>query len=177
MNLNAAHTFDTADGSSFGSTFGGADNTVNKIGAQLAIPIYQGGGTNSRVRQANAEVWSAQATVDQAVRTTVQQIRDAYLGVEASVSSVKAFNQALISAKTSVEATEAGFEAGTRTSVDVLLVQGRQFEAERNYARSRYDYLLVLLELQRAAGSLSREDVRQINEWLAESSKDETRDY
>jgi outer membrane protein len=166
LNLRAAHTFDTSDGSAFGSTFGGSDNTANTLAAQLAIPIYQGGGTTSRTRQANAEVWSAQAFVDQSIRTTVQQIRDAYLGVEASVSSVQAFNQALISAKTSVEATEAGFEAGTRTSVDVLLVQGRQFEAERNYARSRYDYLLVLLELQRAAGSLTREDVWKINEWL-----------
>jgi outer membrane protein len=166
LNLRAAHTFDTSDGSAFGSTFGGSDNTANSLAAQLAIPLYQGGGTTSRTRQANAEVWSAQAFVDQSIRTTVQQIRDAYLGVEASVSSVQAFNQALISAKTSVEATEAGFEAGTRTSVDVLLVQGRQFEAERNYARSRYDYLLVLLELQRAAGSLTREDVWKINEWL-----------
>jgi outer membrane protein len=170
LNLRAAHTFDTSDGSAFGSTFGGSDNTANTLAAQLAIPIYQGGGTNSRTRQANAEVWSAQAFVDQSIRTTVQQIRDAYLGVEASVSSVQAFNQALISAKTSVEATEAGFEAGTRTSVDVLLVQGRQFEAERNYARSRYDYLLDLLELQRAAGSLTREDVWKINEWLDTSA-------
>ena len=108
--------------------------------------------------------------MDQAIRTTIQQLRDAYLGVEASVSSVQAFYQALISAKTSVEATEAGFEAGTRTSVDVLLVQGRQYEAERNYARSRYDYLLVLLQLQRAAGSLTREDVWQINQWLDKSA-------
>lgn len=166
LNLRAARTFDSADGSAFGSTFGGSDNTADTVAAQLAIPIYKGGGTNSRVRQANAQVWSAQAVVDQTIRTTVQQARDAYLGVEASVSSVKAFHQALISAKTSVEATEAGFEAGTRTSVDVLLVQGRQFEAERNYARSRYDYLLVLLELQRAAGSLTREDVWQLNQWL-----------
>ncbi len=166
LNLRAAHTFDSADGSAFGDAFGGSVNTANSVAAQLNIPIYQGGGTSSRVRQANAEVWSAQAGVDQAVRTTVQQVRDAYLGVEASVSSVKAFHQALISAKTSVEATEAGFEAGTRTSVDVLLVQGRQFEAERNYARSRYDYLLVLLELQRAAGSLTRENVWQMNRWL-----------
>ena len=166
LNLRAAHTFDAADGSALGPTFGGSDNTANSVAAQLNIPIYTGGGTSSRVRQANAEVWSAQAIVDQSIRTTVQQIRDAYLGVEASVSSVQAFYQALVSAKTSVEATEAGFEAGTRTSVDVLLVQGRQFEAERNYARSRYDYLLVLLELQRAAGSLTREDVWQINQWL-----------
>ena len=177
LNLRAAHTFDSADGNSLGSTFGGSDNTANSLAAQLAIPIYQGGGVSSRTRQANAEVWSAQAFVDQAIRTTVQQVRDAYLGVEASVSSVQAFYQALVSAKTSVEATEAGFEAGTRTSVDVLLVQGRQFEAERNYARSRYDYLLVLLELQRAAGSLTREDVWKINEWLEKNSTDPTRKY
>ncbi|MGB5585852.1 MAG: TolC family outer membrane protein [Gammaproteobacteria bacterium] len=171
LNLSAAHQYNSADGSAFGDTFGGSDNTDNNVAVQLAIPIYQGGGVSSRVRQANAQVWSAQAGVDQAIRTTVQQVRDAYLGVEASVSSVQAFFQALVSAKTSVEATEAGFEAGTRTSVDVLLVQGRQFEAERNYARSRYDYLLVLLELQRAAGSLDREDVWQINQWLDASAK------
>ncbi|NNJ97704.1 MAG: TolC family outer membrane protein [Gammaproteobacteria bacterium] len=174
LNLSAAHTYDSADGSPFGDAFGGADNTNNNVAVQLAIPLYQGGGVSSRVRQANAQVWSAQAVVDQSVRTTVQQLRDAYLGVEASVSSVEAFHQALISAKTSVEATEAGFEAGTRTSVDVLLVQGRQFEAERNYARSRYDYLLVLLELQQAAGSLNRDDVWQINQWLNPSIKRST---
>ncbi|MBT8128115.1 MAG: TolC family outer membrane protein [Gammaproteobacteria bacterium] len=174
LNLSAAHTYDSADGSPFGDAFGGADNTNNNVAVQLAIPLYQGGGVSSRVRQANAQVWSAQAAVDQSVRTTVQQLRDAYLGVEASVSSVEAFHQALISAKTSVEATEAGFEAGTRTSVDVLLVQGRQFEAERNYARSRYDYLLVLLELQQAAGSLNRDDVWQINQWLNPSIKRST---
>ncbi len=177
LNLSGLHRYESADGSSFGDAFGGADSTDTTLGLELAVPLYQGGGTSSRARQANAEIWSAQAVVDQTVRVTVQQIRDAYLGVVASVSSVEAFKQALISAKTSVEATEAGFEAGTRTSVDVLLVQGRQFEAERNYARSRYDYLLTLLELQRASGSLSREYVTEINKWLAKSSKDETRDY
>jgi outer membrane protein len=170
LNLAAAHTYDSSDGSSFSDAFGGSDNTNNNIGVQLAIPIYQGGGVSSRARAANAQVWSSQAQVDLATRTTVQQIRDAYLGVNASISSVRAFKQALISARTSVEATEAGFEAGTRTSVDVLLVQGRQYEAERNYARSRYDYLLDLLDLQQAAGSLTREDVWQMNEWLAAGS-------
>jgi len=170
LNFRAAHQYNSADGSPFGDTFGGADNTDNSVAVQLALPIYQGGGVSSRVRQANAQVWSAQAIVDQALRSTVQQVRDAYLGVVASVSLVEAFYQALISAKTSVEATEAGFEAGTRTSVDVLLVQGRQFEAERDYARARYDYLLVLLLLQQAAGSLDREDVWQINQWLDPSA-------
>jgi outer membrane protein len=171
VNLSASHDFDSSDNSVIGAVTGATDSrdtTTNDLRLTLSLPLYQGGGVSSRVRQANAEVWSAQAGVDQAIRTTIQQLRDAYLGVEASVSSVQAFYQALISAKTSVEATEAGFEAGTRTSVDVLLVQGRQYEAERNYARSRYDYLLVLLQLQRAAGSLTREDVWKINQWLEE---------
>ena len=180
VNLSGSHDFDSSDDSIFGAISGtpdARDTTTNDLRVTLSLPIYQGGGVSSRVRQANAEVWSSQALVDQAIRTTVQQVRDAYLGVEASVSSVQAFNQALISAKTSVEATEAGFEAGTRTSVDVLLVQGRQYEAERNYARSRYDYLLVLLELQRATGSLTREDIWKMNEWLEKNSTEPTRKY
>jgi outer membrane protein len=174
VNLSGSHDFDSSDNSIFGAISGtpdSRDTTTNDLRVTLSLPIYQGGGVTSRARQANAEVWSAQALVDQAIRTTVQQVRDAYLGVVSSVSSVQAFYQALVSAKTSVEATEAGFEAGTRTSVDVLLVQGRQFEAERNYARSRYDYLLDLLELQRAAGSLTREDLWKINEWLDKSAE------
>jgi outer membrane protein len=171
LSLYAEHSYNSADGSAYGSTFGGSDNTDNNIGLALSVPIYEGGGTSSKVRQSSAQVWAAQSTVDQQTRTTVQAVRTAYLGVIASISSVKAFKQALVSAKTSVEATEAGFEAGTRTSVDVLLVQGRQYESERNYARARYNYLLTLLELRRAAGSLTREDVGQINDWLSSKAK------
>ena len=123
------------------------------------------------MRQNASLVSAAQSTVDLQTRATIQEVRTAYLGVIASISSVKAFKQALVSAKTSVEATEAGFEAGTRTSVDVLLVQGKQYESERNYSRARYNYLLNLLELQRAAGSLTRDDVEQINDWLNGKAK------
>jgi len=166
LNLYAAHEYTSADGSSFGSSFGGSDNTDDSIGLSLNVPIYEGGGTSSKVRQSASLVSAAQSTVDMTTRATIQDVRTAYLGVISSISSVKAFKQALVSAKTSVEATEAGFEAGTRTSVDVLLVQGREYESERNYARSRYNYLLTLLELRRAAGSLTRDDVKQINAWL-----------
>ena len=64
------------------------------------------------------------------------------------------------------EATEAGFEVGTRTSVDVLLALRSVFEAQRDYARSRYDYLLDTLRLKRSAGMLSGDDLLQIDDWL-----------
>jgi outer membrane protein len=171
LSLYAEHNYNSADGSAYGSTFGGSDTTDDSIGLLLSVPIYEGGGTSSKVRQNASLVSAAQSTVDLQTRATIQEVRTAYLGVIASISSVKAFKQALVSAKTSVEATEAGFEAGTRTSVDVLLVQGKQYESERNYSRARYNYLLNLLELQRAAGSLTRDDVNQINDWLNSKAK------
>ena len=83
-----------------------------------------------------------------------------------NISSVKAFNQALISTRTALEATEAGYEVGTRTAVDVLNSRREVFRAERDYARSRYTYILETLRLQQAAGILGEDDVGAVNNWL-----------
>ncbi|MBN1240967.1 MAG: TolC family protein, partial [Gammaproteobacteria bacterium] len=83
-----------------------------------------------------------------------------------SISQVRALAQAVESAETALRATEAGFEVGTRTSVDVLVSQENLRQAQTNYARSRYDYILNVLRLRQAAGSLSVEDVEQVDGWL-----------
>ncbi len=92
--------------------------------------------------------------------------RDSYLGVTTSIAQVKAFKQALISTQTAYEATQAGFEVGTRTAVEVLAVLRNLYLAERDYARSRYQYILNILRLKQAAGILTKEDVVQVNRWL-----------
>jgi outer membrane protein len=74
--------------------------------------------------------------------------------------------QAVASSQTALQATEAGFEVGTRTTVDVLDSRRRLFEAQTNYSRSRYDYLLNVLQLQLASGTLNRADLEEINGWL-----------
>lgn len=84
------------------------------------------------------------------------------------ISRVKALRQALESSKTALQATEAGFEVGTRTTVDVLLARRQLFEAQTNYSRSRYDYILNLLQLQLAAGTLDKTDLDAINASLRE---------
>ena len=84
----------------------------------------------------------------------------------AGISRVSAFDKAVESAEVAAEATQAGFEVGTRTSVDVLLAVRVVYEAQRDYSRSRYDYLLDTLRLKQSAGMLSSDDLLQIDDWL-----------
>ncbi len=86
--------------------------------------------------------------------------------MQSEISRVQALKQAVESSKTALQATEAGFEVGTRTTVDVLNARQLLFTALTNYARSRYDYIINIITLKQAAGSLSREDLNQINGWL-----------
>jgi len=116
-----------------------------------------------------AELDQAKRLLEKQQRQTIQDMRTAYLGVQASIAQVEAFKQVLISTESATEATQLGFEVGTRTSVDVLLAQGNLFKSQRDYAKARYDSILKLLELKYAAGLLSAVDIQHINQWLSPS--------
>ena len=106
--------------------------------------------------------------LEQVARATERETRDAYLSVISEISRVRALRQAVESSQTALLATEAGFEVGTRTTVDVLVSQNNLRQAETAYARSRYDYILNVLRLKLAAGSLNVGDFEEINGWLEE---------
>lgn len=142
--------------------------TEDSIGVQVTVPILSGGATSSRVRQRVYLHRAARERLERANRETERATRDAYLGVISEISRVKALRQALESSRTALQATEAGFEVGTRTTVDVLDARRRLFEAQTNYSRSRYDYILNVLRLQLATGALAKEDLDQINASLRE---------
>jgi outer membrane protein len=142
--------------------------TTDSIGVQVTIPIYSGGATSSRVRQQVYLHRAARERLERANRETERSARDAYLGVLSEISRVRALRQALESSRTALQATEAGFEVGTRTTVDVLDARRRLFEAQTNYARSRYDYILNVLQLQFSTGTLDRADLEEINASLRE---------
>lgn len=132
----------------------------------LRVPLFAGGALSSRVQQ---RVHEHRATLEEAeviARETERQTRDAYLNVISSIASVRAYEQAQRSAETSLTATRAGFEAGTRTSIDVITGQNQLREAQTNFARARYTYVLSVLSLEAAAGSLSMDDMQTINAWL-----------
>jgi outer membrane protein len=105
-----------------------------------------------------------------AVRKAERDTRDAYLGVIAERARVSALKQSVKSNMTALEATEAGFEVGTRTTVDVLDARRRLFEAQRDYARSRYDYLINIVRLKSAAGVLAPADLESINALLTQAA-------
>jgi outer membrane protein len=136
------------------------------ISLQLNIPLYSGGNTSSRTREAAYRYQQAKENFESARRETERLARNAYLGVVANISQVTALKQALASSQIALEATQAGFEVGTRTAVDVLDSQRELFLAKRNYARARYDYILETLRLKQAAGLLKEQDLLQINNWL-----------
>ena len=141
------------------------DNTTWSL--QLSVPIFSGGATSSRVRQNEYRWQAARERLVRTSRQTERQARDAYLGVISEISRVNALRQALESNQTALKATEAGYEVGTRTAVDVLDARRNLVQAQTNYSRSRYDYMLNVLQLKLAAGTLDRATLSEVNSWLA----------
>ncbi|MFO0335790.1 MAG: TolC family outer membrane protein [Pseudomonadota bacterium] len=144
-------------------------NDEDSIGIQVTVPIYSGGATSSRVREAVYRQRAARERLERTARETERRTRDAYLGVLSEISRVQSLRQALESSRTALAATEAGYEVGTRTAVDVLDARRRLFQAQTDYARSRYDYVLNVLALEQAAGTLDEARLTRVNGWLSDA--------
>jgi len=160
------------DSDSFRSDSGGdfnpadTENINEGIGVQVSIPIFSGGQTSSRVRQAVARHRASKEKLERVGRETTRNARDSYLGVISGIATVKALQQSVKSSAIALQATEAGYEVGTRTTVDVLDARRRLYSSQRNLAISKYDYLKNIIQLKQAAGTLSKDDLIQINDWL-----------
>lgn len=141
-----------------------------QIGLEVTVPIFAGGGTEARVHQAQYQWIAAKDAVEQNSRSTVQQARDAYLGVISGIAHVQALQQALTSSQTAYRATEAGYRVGTQTEVDVLNALSTLVQAKTNYASSRYAYINSVVQLRFAAGTLDANEVKAINQWLTSSA-------
>ena len=142
--------------------------TSDSVGVQVTMPLFAGGGTSSRVREAVYLHRAAREQLQRVTRETERQARDTYLGVMSDMSRVQALKQAVASSRTALEATQAGFDVGTRTIVDVLNSQFSLFAAITTYERARYDYILNTLRLKQAAGTLQVQDLEEIDKWLVQ---------
>ncbi len=162
---NGVDTF--TDGTPAGGTT--LDQQQRTIGLQLTFPIYSGGMVSSQVRQAVYQHRAAKERVERVARQTEHDARDSYLGVLSEISRVKALRRAVESNATSLRATESGYEAGTRTAVDVLQSRQLWVQAQTDYSRSRYDYMLNVVKLQQAAGTLSQQSLEKLNVLLTDA--------
>ena len=161
--LEAFGSFGLNDGDS-----GGALRETRRadVGLRLSLPLYSGGSILSRTRESRHRYQRSLELIELERRRAQRETRDAYLGVDSGISRVQALEQAVRSSLTAAEAIEAGFQVGTRTSVDVLDAQRDLFRARRDLSEARYRYVLDVLRLKRAAGTLSEEDLRIVSIWL-----------
>lgn len=151
------------------------DQDRTQFGINFSLPIYSGGGTSARVQETVYRHRAARENYEKVARNTERETRDAYLGVIAEIARTRALARSVESNQTALEATEAGYDVGTRTTVDILASRDSLFKAETQYARSKYDYLINVLKLKQAAGTLDSADVTEINNWLeVDETLDET---
>ncbi|QFT56636.1 TolC family outer membrane protein [Microbulbifer sp. THAF38] len=132
----------------------------------LNIPIYTGGLLSANRREARNLSFQAQDLRNLTERNTIQTTRTLHRAVVTDVSRVSARQQAVVSAKSALEATQAGYEVGTRNIVDVLLAQRTLFQAETDYANALYDYILNTLNLKQVSGLLSPKDLQELDAML-----------
>jgi outer membrane protein len=165
--LSSGGDYINADNTPYGTT--GLDQYQNTIGIQFNIPIYSGGMVSSQVRQAVYQHRAAKERLERVARQTEHDARDAYLGVLSEISHVQALRRALESNATALNATESGYEAGTRTAVEVLDSRRQWIQAQTDYSRSRYDYMVNVVKLQQAAGILSEQTLTSLNHLLNDS--------
>ncbi|CDT97281.1 Outer membrane protein tolC [Vibrio diabolicus] len=144
------------------------DNTTDNfnIGVNLAVPLYTGGNVTSQTKQAEYAYVAASEDLEAQYRSVVKDVRAQNNNINASIGALRAYEQAVISARSALEATEAGFDVGTRTIVDVLDATRRLYDANKNLSNARYDYILSVLQLRQAVGTLSEQDILDVDAGL-----------
>ena len=145
----------------------GPVTSTGSIGLVLGVPIYSGGLTQSRVREALANRDRTEQELENAQRSVAQSVRQNFLNVTSGIAQVRALEQALASTQSQLDSTILGRDVGVRTSVDVLNAQQQVFQTRRDLQQARYNYLLSTLRLKAAAGALSEPDIEAVNRTLA----------
>ncbi|MEZ8820641.1 outer membrane channel protein TolC [Vibrio sp. 10N.222.54.A1] len=141
------------------------------LGLNLVVPLYTGGSTTSLTKQAEYNYVAASEDLEATYRSVVKDVRAFNNNITASIGALRAYEQSVVSAQSALEATEAGFDVGTRTIVDVLDSTRRLYDANKNLSDARYNYILSVLQLRQAVGTLSEQDIVDVNAGLKVASK------
>lgn len=171
--LDAVAQYKTGDNDGFGLSNPNAlqqrysgDVSQRSIGLQLNIPIYSGGLTSSQVRESYSRLNQTEQQREALRRQVVENTRNLHRAVNTDVEQVQARKQSIISNQSALEATEIGYQVGTRNIVDVLDAQRQLYSSVRNYNDTRYDYILDNLRLKQAAGTLNPGDLEALSRYL-----------
>lgn len=150
------------------NAFNDTDAGQHRVGINFTLPLYSGGATNSQVKQAQHSYVSASELLESAHRSVIQTVRSSFNNISASISSINAYKQAVVSAQSSLDAMEAGYQVGTRTIVDVLNATTTLYNAKQQLSSARYDYLINQLNIKSAQGTLNENDLQALNASLGQ---------
>ena len=160
-------SYSLADQSSSSNDY---DQDSLNLGLNLVVPLYTGGNTTSLSKQAEYNYVAASEDLEATYRSVVKDVRAFNNNISASIGALRAYEQSVVSAQSALEATEAGFDVGTRTIVDVLDSTRRLYDANKNLSDARYNYILSVLQLRQAVGTLSEQDIVDVNAGLKAAS-------
>ncbi|QNK02935.1 TolC family outer membrane protein [Dyella telluris] len=167
LNATASRGKDTTwlENGSQASNYGNAQYGTT-VGLTLSIPIFSGGGTQSKVRQSIYQRDEAQDSLESTRRQVVRDTLNFYRSVLAGISQVEANKASVDSGQKALEATRAGFDVGTQTMLNVLNAIQTLTQAESSYSQSRHQLVLDQLELKQSAGSIDVKDMELVNTML-----------
>ena len=140
--------------------------TGTSLGLVLSVPLFAGGGIHAQIKQAIAQRDQASDVLEQDRRQIVANTRNAFNSIRAGISQVQAQKEAVASAQKALQSTQAGYEVGSQTIIDVLFAQQTLFQAESNYSQARHAYVINQLNLEFSAGTLSVKDLEAVNTLL-----------
>ena len=157
-----------------GLTFLGNESDIRSYALELNLPLFTGGGTRSKVREANYRLTQSKENYENTYRQVRQNIQTQHRSVTTDILRIGARKLALKSSQSALEATEGGYEVGTRNVVDVLQVKDILFQSQRDYHNAIYDYIINSLQLKRIAGTLEEGDLAKLNQWLRQVARKTT---
>ncbi|MGA9855704.1 MAG: TolC family protein [Gammaproteobacteria bacterium] len=140
------------------------------VGLQLSVPLFSGGANNSKLREALAQNQQAQYQLQATIANTTVQIKQQFLNIQVGVPQIAALQQAVVAAKSALDANILGEKVGVRTTTDVLNAQQQYYSALQNLDAARYQYLLSTLNIEALVGTLDEKDVQAVNAYLVNVS-------
>jgi outer membrane protein len=175
VDLNASwgqQKLDNIEDPATASLGGQRDGTTTEavIGLSLNVPLYAGGGIQAGVRQQRSTVNLQDENLKTTRRDVQVNTRSLFRTVNTNIETASALEQTIVSRRSALDATRAGYDVGTRNIVEVLDAEQAYYIALRDYANARYDYVVNSLSLKQAAGTLSPQDLIELNKWLSETA-------
>ena len=163
FDVEIANNWRDTQGSLFG---GGSEVNTQEYTAKMKVPIYQGGAVSSQTRQALQLLNSATEQLRQETLAVERETRAAFLGVKTALSKVEALGQAVEALKLTLESKQEGYKSGLNTMINVLDAERDLYLGKRDYAQTRYDYILNIIRLKQSVGTISQTDVSMVSSWL-----------